>query len=268
MNGITMTVVLTTILTFTPFAALADSVQAPGNLTVIENPENVPFQDAGREAETAVRSAEIMIEKMRLHPEGRIPPEVLEQAAALAVFPEIDSASTPEMAVKPGILMTRKVDGWSLPVFISFSKETLRSEPTSKVPGALALVFNHTETIRQLVDGFDFILGSDATIAAGHPTGATPGTQVVAYAAAPGSVDEQILEGAALTVESGPLQAYYRLNQDAVREYFGETEQLVRQFLGLDQEIYATAQGIEDVPESALSLQHSLKRYGDPEGVQ
>jgi lipid-binding SYLF domain-containing protein len=266
MNGITVALILSSILTFTPFALAA--TQTGENQLLQDDPTAPPsFQEVGQEAETTVRAAEKMLRNMQLMPDRRIPSELLNQAAAVAVIPEIRANdSQGEMMVSNGILIAQHAEGWSLPVFIGFHRDVLGSEkPLSE---GLVLVFNHTETIRQLVDGFDFILGSDATIAAG-PTeqdlSAASDAQIMAYSPS-GPIDEAMIQGASLTIEGEPLAEFYNLNRDAVREYFGEEEQLIRQFLGLDQEISPSPQGIDDIPESATVLQENLMEHTGTDG--
>ncbi len=255
MKAFIMVLTVMSTLLFAPLDALDASGEPAADTasgSAVGDSASIGRPEADRVVLASVKTIE------RLHQgDDRVRPEVLRQAAAIAVFPRIDAVSGGGVFNGDGILVARRAEGWSLPVFVNYSVENGEPSSLRSASDGLILVFKHTENVRQLAEGFDFILGSDATVAAGSGIPVQT-AQIVAYAPQSATLDESVLQGAAITLQSGPLGEYYRLNQDAVREYFGEEEQLIRQFLGLDQEINSNAQGIDNVPESATLLQQKL----------
>ncbi len=261
MSGITIVLAFLSIVMITPFHASAATGQTPDAAVLDGDSVEGASLDGLQDAESLVLLSEKTLETLQTGDNSRrIPGDILRQAAAVAVFPRIE-VGDPDTSHGSGILIARHTEGWSLPIFVNYSAENIGADSSVNTPEELVLVFNHTETIRQLAEGFDFILGADATVVHGQANREGQKAQVVAYSPQPAGLDEKFIQGAALTLESATLGEYYHLNQDAVREYFGEEEQLIRQFLGLDQEINATAQGIDRIPESAKSLQQRLREY-------
>lgn len=106
------------------------------------------------------------------NPEGRIPESVLEQAAAIAVVPDVFHGSILyERGYGDGIVIARTEEGaWSNPSFVKFL--SIGSKEDNLKLDNVILVFNDRKSVELFKRG-RFVLGRDISIAVGPVTNRT-----------------------------------------------------------------------------------------------
>jgi lipid-binding SYLF domain-containing protein len=118
-----------------------------------------------------VQAATEVLSKAIDNPNGRIPESVLQNAAAIAVVPDIFQRSMLyERGYGDGIIVVRTEGGtWSNPAFLKFLES---GEAKKKRSDDIILVFNDRKSIDLFKRG-GFILGRDVSTAAGPVTNQT-----------------------------------------------------------------------------------------------
>lgn len=212
---------------------------------------------AGTE-ETVAQSNEI-IKSFVTGAAREIPADVLANAAAIAVIPELTKAAFVVGGQRgTGVLVTRDGAEWSLPVFTSITGLSLGWQAGIQMTD-LVLVFQNPEAVRRLKGG-SFELGADASVAAG-PIGGTAavGTRadVLAYQRDRGAFIGASVSGARMAINPERTADYY---------YAGEPRPTTRAYYGLtDELLYPTGRlEIRNIPRGAMELKETLDRIAPP----
>lgn len=170
---------------------------------------------AKNEVRTVRDSAAVMQEIMRI-PEKGIPPMLLHDAKAVAIFPGvIKGAFMVGGEHGRGVLMVREESGrWSNPVFISITAGSFGWQ-IGGTSTDLVLVFKTLRGVENMMKG-KFTLGADAAVAAGPvgrnaqaATDVTLKSEILSYSRSRGLFAGLSLEGAALLIDNDSNAAYY-----------------------------------------------------------
>jgi lipid-binding SYLF domain-containing protein len=181
-------------------------------------------------------------------PDARIPDQLLKEAYAIAVFPEVVKAGLVFGGRHGrGLVSVRAADGtWSNPSFIRITGGSVGWQAGVQAAD-IVLVFRSEKGVQNLVNG-KFTLGADASVAAG-PVGrqAQAGTdeelsaEIFTYSRARGLFAGVAIDGSALSIDHGANRDVYgpnitprmlfenRLNAPAPAEIVAFRDQLEEQ---------------------------------------
>lgn len=166
-----------------------------------------------------IHDASTVLTKVQSIPEKGIPPMVLKNAKAVAIFPGvIKGAFMVGGEHGKGVLMVKEESGsWSNPVFLTISAGSFGWQIGGTATD-LILVFKDIRGVNDLLAGKvnKFTIGADASAAAG-PVGrsaeagadVTLKSGILSYSRAKGLFAGVSLEGAALLVDKDANEAYY-----------------------------------------------------------
>lgn len=169
-----------------------------------------------------VRTAGAVLEQIMAIPERSIPPQLLGNAHAVAIIPDVIKAGFVVGGRHGrGILLVRQPDGsWSNPVFISVTGGSIGWQIGAQSID-LVLVFKTARSVEGILRG-KFTLGADAAIAAGpvgrRVEGATDAelkAEILSYSRSRGLFAGVSLEGAALQIDDAAIERYYGSAADA-----------------------------------------------------
>lgn len=181
------------------------------------------------------------------------------RAAAVAIIPGLTDASFNAAGNRgPGLLLTRRENQWTLPVFVSVSGSSL-GEQIGTISTDFLLFFRNPETVSKLEKEGDIGLGAGLSAALG-PIGASAdlsfirNADVVAYKFTEGEfVGFHVPEGVLSLEPEMTLGYYVEPEQGAVRGYYGnEAERLVNELLSLDER--STSEGTPKRKAKELKL--------------
>lgn len=163
-----------------------------------------------------VRTAALVLEQIMAIPEQGIPPQLLENAHAVAIIPDVIKAGFVVGGRHGrGIFMVRLPDGgWSNPLFVSVTGGSIGWQIGAQSTD-LILVFKTARSVEGILRG-KFTLGADAAIAAGpvgrRVEGATDAelkAEILSYSRSRGLFAGISLEGAMLQVDDAAIDRYY-----------------------------------------------------------
>lgn len=194
------------------------------------------------------RTATTVLKTILNTPDARIPDQLLHDAQAIAVFPDVVKAGLVFGGRHGrGLISVRTADGtWSNPSFIRITGGSVGWQ-VGVQSADVVLVFRTEQGVANLVNG-KFTLGADASVAAG-PVGrqATAGTdeefkaEIFTYSRARGLFAGVAIDGSVLSIDHGANRDVYgaaitprmlfenRLNAPAPADIVGFRDQLEEQ---------------------------------------
>lgn len=194
------------------------------------------------------RTATTVLKTILNTPDARIPDQLLHDAQAIAVFPDVVKAGLVFGGRHGrGLVSVRAADGtWSNPSFIRITGGSVGWQ-VGVQSADVVLVFRTEQGVANLVNG-KFTLGADASVAAG-PVGrqATAGTdeelkaEIFTYSRARGLFAGVAIDGSVLSIDHGANRDVYgaaitprmlfenRLNAPAPADIVGFRDQLEEQ---------------------------------------
>ncbi len=171
---------------------------------------------AGVEEERKVQGSIAVLKEIMEIPEGGIPPSLLSDAYAVAIFPDLLKAGFIFGGrYGEGVMLVRGEDrAWSNPVFFRIVGGSIGWQIGAQ-SSDIILVFRSIRSLESITSG-KFTLGADASIAAG-PVGrhAEAGTdiqlraEILSYSKSKGLFAGLAIEGAAMQVVYGSNAAFY-----------------------------------------------------------
>lgn len=170
------------------------------------------------------------LDRMMHAPDHEMPADMLRNAYAVVVLPSVMRAGLVIGGQRgQGLLAVKGQDGWSDPVFVSFSGGSLGLQAGVSSTDVL-LIFRSADGVQTLVDG-KFLLGTDLAVAAG-PVGrnAQAATdvglkaEVFAWSRSRGLFAGFSLQGASLKVNRDAITDFYGDKVDAEAVLAGEVE--------------------------------------------
>lgn len=172
-----------------------------------------------REAATVDEAADVLNELSAI-PAKCIPPALVQDAAGVAVIPNMIKAGFVIGGRHGrGVMCVRQPDGsWSSPLFISMTGGSIGWQIGVQATDVV-LVFKTKASVERVLQGKGkFTLGVDAAVAAGPigrqaeaATDAQLKAEIYSYSRSRGLFAGLALEGAALLVDDGANEAFYRV---------------------------------------------------------
>ena len=199
-----------------------------------------------RESKRAENALRVLNEVMQA-PDKAIPRELLQNAHAIAVIPDVIKAGFVLGGRHgEGLIAVKTRDGiWSNPSFVSLTGGSIGFQAGVSSTDVI-LVFRTQRGVESIVHG-KFTLGADASAAAGPvgrsaqaATDAQLKAEIYSYSRARGLFAGAALDGSALTIDNGANQAVY-----------GEGVTPRRIFDG----------GVHDVPNAVVDFRDRLEEY-------
>ena len=144
-------------------AAALQTMAAPGDE---QKPEKKTSNEKMSNDAERVNDATTTLEEITRIPEKGIPKEMLENAAAIVVIPNLVKAAFVVGGEHgKGVMSVRGKDGWSLPTFVQMTGGSVGWQAGVQATD-LVLVFMSERNVKALMNG-EFTLGADASVAAG-----------------------------------------------------------------------------------------------------
>lgn len=186
---------------------------------VVSTLPGAPFAPAGREAIIVDTASEVLTELAAI-PFKEIPPALLCDAQGVMIIPAVIKAGFVIGGRHGrGVILVRQPDGsWGNPIFVTFSGGSIGWQAGLQSTD-LVLVFKTRASLDRILQGKGKLtLGADVAVAAG-PIGrqAEAGTdaqlkaEIYSYSRSRGLFAGVSLEGAALLIDQGGNEAFYRL---------------------------------------------------------
>lgn len=171
---------------------------------------------AGRKEQKRAETAVAVLREVQSTPDSEIPHQLLSQAYAIAVVPEVVKVGLVVAARRgKGLISVRQADGaWSNPSFITLTGGSFGFQ--AGVQSAdIVLVFRTPRGVDNLVNG-KFTLGADASVAAGpvgrQASAATDGelkAEILAYARTRGLFAGIALDGSVMAIDHDGNERVY-----------------------------------------------------------
>ncbi|WP_300616463.1 lipid-binding SYLF domain-containing protein [Dokdonella sp.] len=200
-------------------------------------------EDEEKRAENAVRVLREVMEA----PDKAIPKDLLENAHAIAVVPDVIKAGFVIGGRHgSGLIAVKTRDGtWSNPSFVSMTGGSIGFQAGVSSTDVI-LVFRTQRGVDSIVHG-KFTLGADASAAAG-PVGRTAQAatdaqlkaEIYSYSRARGLFAGAALDGTAITIDNGANQSVYGKGVTARRIFDG---------------------GVSNVPDRVVDFRDRLEEY-------
>ena len=178
-----------------------------------------PARAGNREAATVDEAADVLSELAAI-PARCIPPALMQDAAGVAVIPcMIKAGFVIGGRHGRGVLCVRQPDGsWSSPIFITMTGGSIGWQIGVQATDVV-LVFKTRASVERVLQGKGkFTLGADAAVAAGPigrqaeaATDAQLKAEIYSYSRSRGLFAGVALEGAALLVDDGGNESFYRV---------------------------------------------------------
>ncbi|HSO20981.1 MAG TPA: lipid-binding SYLF domain-containing protein [Desulfosarcina sp.] len=212
-------------------------------------------------SEETVAEASEVFEKANEKASQSIPAATIQNAAAIAIFPgRISTSLSTGGAYTSGVMLVRQDDGkWSRPLFASLSSGPM-GEKMGGASTDLILAINDRRTIDNMVNGWEFTLGNDTSVAEG-PIGKSASASdanIYAYQRESGKFSGAKLTGSVFRIEKDPTIAYYNISQGEAGAfgYYRTDRRLYQDVVG-----FSSNQAIQRHPDSAARLQHAVDDY-------
>ena len=189
-------------------------------------------QDASRHAKKATQ---VFNEIMRARDKA-IPKELLEDAAAIAVFPGVLKGAFIVGGRKgQGVVSRRTARGWSAPAFYNMGGASVGAQVGGAKTDYVLLIMNEDGVKGLLEDKFE--IGGEASIAAG-PVGRTISAStnptldagILSYSRSKGAFIGAALKGVAITPDNDLNRAYYGKTASELLNEGASAPTLVRSF--------------------------------------
>jgi lipid-binding SYLF domain-containing protein len=187
-----------------------------------------PLLHAGEAEETRARNAVRVLDEVMKAPDKAIPQDLLADAHAIAVIPDVIKAGFVVGGRHgEGLIAVKTRDGtWSNPSFISLTGGSVGFQAGVSSTDVI-LVFRTQRGVESIVHG-KFTLGADASAAAGPvgrsahaSTDAQLKAEIYSYSRARGLFAGAALDGTALTIDNDANQAVYGEGVTARRVFDG-----------------------------------------------
>lgn len=195
-----------------------------------------------------------------------IPSAALQNAAGIVIIPEVIKAGLIAGGRHgTGVLLAKNQNEWSLPVFVSITGGSLGAQ-VGVESSDLILVFNKQENLQEILNGSDFTLGADASAVAGS-TGAmaktsTKDAEILVYTNTKGLFAGASVTGSVITLNEDSTTAFYNLDENTVRGYYGDNEEkLFQGIINENNQMKAGKKLIQTVPQSASNLRDALQQH-------
>ena len=174
---------------------------------------------AGADEESRARNAVRVLDEMQKAPDQRVPDNLLGEAEAVAVIPDVVKAGLVLGGRHGrGLLSVRGPDGvWSNPIYVSLTGGSIGFQAGVQSTDVV-LVFRTRRGIENVVNG-KFTLGADAAVAAGPvgrnanaSTDAQLKAEIYSYSRSRGLFAGVALDGAVLGIDNDSNRSVYGAN--------------------------------------------------------
>ena len=204
-----------------PASAMSADDQQAGSNGVPDNMTDQKTQQTGvMETESAEevsklnerinQSIEVIREMMDRSGEN-ISPELIQNSAAIAIFPDVTKVAIGIGGrYGGGVMMLHQNNEWTGPVYISLYGASVGAQLGAEQTD-LVMIFNNQSSLEKFSDG-ELQLGAEASIAAGSwgaKAGASTQADVLAYQQTAGIFAGVALSGAVLNTEDQNNKAYF-----------------------------------------------------------
>jgi lipid-binding SYLF domain-containing protein len=183
-------------------------------------------------------------------PDKRVPPTLLREASAVIIAPDVVKGGFVVAARHGhGVLLLRKKDGWSDPVFVTLTGGSVGWQAGVAATDLFLVIRNGKSLDRIMRGAGKLTLGADGSVAAGPvgrdasaATDAQLRAEILSYSRSRGLF-------AGVSIEGDTLQVDHSANG----RYYGNRRVTVADIVA----------GKEDTPKSAATLKHRLAEWSD-----
>lgn len=210
-------------------------------------------EEPGQRIDAAVTTLQDMMDRQG----ERIPPEVIKNAKAIAIFPQITKAGlVVGGSYGTGVLMLHQNDQWNGPLFLSLYGASIGAQ-IGVQRSDLIMVINNEDALKEFQDG-TLEFGAEASVAAGpygEQAAANTQADIMAYQQTSGGF-------AGVSLSSG----YIEVNPEADNKYFQDETGETRAYYPSAEEMMKGKKAPET--EKAGRLAETLNQYGEKAGQQ
>ncbi len=226
------------------------------------NPQDRLLVGTPERADKIIDESIAIIKDMFSKPDKHIPPEVLRNAAGVAVIPNMVRAGfVPGGRRGEGVLSMHEINQWSPPVFLTIMGGNIGSQ-IGVASKDIVFVFTNRDTLEILKEGGRPTLGLEVSMAAG-PSGTVAGekweddVEILVYSRSERGFEGISLTGGKLALDRDTTLAYYEngLDDTTVRSYYGKQNSLANDLLDIEK------RGEIEIPESAENLREVLANF-------
>lgn len=223
----------------------------------------------GEPSETVDKATMVFKEMMDAPQADNISSEVLQNAKAVVVVPNLVKAGFIAGGRHgTGVMLSQQGQGWSPPIFVSISGASVGAQLGVQSSDVI-LVFNEQRNVEEILEGNDLTLGVDASVSAG-PAGAgaeatTQDAEVYSYKRSEGLFAGASLTGGVVTLDQSATMAYYNMDAEQARGYFGDENQMMQSILQSEK---GPEEFSQNIPPSANQLQEAVKQAVDQQQQQ
>ncbi len=187
---------------FTATAEKDASLSGAGGVGYVEE-----LSDLQERIELSTRT----IQTMASRPEEKIPVQIIQDAAAIAIFPEVTKVALGVGGrYGGGILMMHRNNEWSGPIYLSLYGASVGAQLGAE-QSDLIMVFTNQDSLDDFSDG-ELQVGAEASIAAGTwgaKAGASTQADILAYQQTSGVFAGIALSGAVLNSERENNETFF-----------------------------------------------------------
>jgi lipid-binding SYLF domain-containing protein len=215
-------------------------------LAVAACPSFVVAEPRGGTADDAID----VLDELADSPDKRVPPTLLRDASAVIIAPDVVKGGFIVAARHGhGVLLVRKKDGWSDPVFVTLTGGSVGWQAGVAATDLFLVIRNGKSLDRIMRGAGKLTLGADASVSAGPvgrdasaATDAQLRAEILSYSRSRGLFAGVAIEGDTLQVDHLANDRYYGKRRVAVADIVA---------------------GKEDAPKSAATLKHRLAEWSD-----
>lgn len=186
---------------------------------------------AGPRDRPSVDDAVEVLNDLASAPEKRIPPKLLQDAAAVIVAPDVVKGGFIVGARHGhGVLLVRQKDGWSDPVFVTLTGGSFGLQAGASATDLFLVIRNGRSLDRIFKGAGKLTLGGDATVAAGpigrEASGATDAqlkAEILSYSRSRGLFAGVALDGDTIVVDNDGNERFYGKRKVTVGEIVAGT---------------------------------------------
>ena len=212
---------------------------------------------AADDPQSRVDLATNTLQEMMNRQGDKIPPEVIQNAQGIAIFPDVTKAGLIAGGrYGTGVLMIKQENEWNGPLFLSIYGASIGAQIGVEQTD-LIMVFNDPKSLQALQDG-TLEFGAEASVAAGsygEKAAASTEAEIIAYSDTEGAF-------AGISLSSG----YIEVNPEANNQYFQQEGDETRAYYPSAEEMISGKKAPET--EQARQLTQTLDQYGQQSGQQ
>ncbi len=197
---------------------------------VVMDQQEQEQQQAETDPNQRIDAAIATLQGMKDREGDKIPANIIQDAEAIAIFPEITKAGLIVGGrYGTGVLMVRQDQEWNGPLFLSIYGASIGAQIGVQQTD-LVMVFNNQESLKELQDG-SLEFGAEASVAAGpygEKAGVSTEADILAYSQTEGGFVGISLSSGYIEVNPEANDQYFQQETGETRAYYPSPEEMIQ----------------------------------------